>query len=234
MVKYIPLGGTRSNGSFALVDEDVYDSLIKYRWWCNSDGYPIRIEYENGKYKKQIFMHKEILKVPKGKQVDHINRDKKDNRISNLREVTPSQNQANRGLDSHNTSGYKGVSFDKKAKKYRAYVRKDGKTYNLGFYTEREQAAKAYNLKATELFGEYANLNDVDHTGFKLNIRKRHSQYRGVSKIGDVWTSTLIHDGKHLYLGRFKEEKDAARMYNFWALDLFGEFAKLNVIKEAQ
>jgi hypothetical protein len=234
LAKVIPLGGKRANGKCALVDDDMYETLSKHNWWCNSDGYAIRIEYKNGRYYRQIFMHKEVLSVEKGFQVDHINRNIIDNRRSNLRPATPSQNQVNRVALSHNTSGFKGVSLDKEANKWRAYVIKDGVQMNLGFYESKEDAAKAYNLKAFELFGEFALLNDVDHVGFKLNTREKYSKYRGVSfdKRNHKWTATLIIQGKHKHLGRFESEQDAARMYNFWAIDLLGENARLNVINE--
>lgn len=236
MTKLIPLGGKRANGKSAFVDDDVYEILSKHNWWCNSDGYAIRIEYKNGKYHRQIFMHKEILKVERGFQVDHINRNIIDNRRSNLRPATPSQNQINRVALSNNTSGFKGVSFDTKAGKWRAYVIKDGNQMNLGFYDLKEDAAKAYNTKAVELFGEFALLNDVNHAGFKINTRDKYSEYRGISfdKRNGKWTSTLIINGKNKHLGRFDSEHDAARMYNFWAIDLYGEFARLNVIKEEE
>lgn len=234
LTKLITLGGKRANGKCAVVDDDVFEVLSKYNWWCNSDGYAIRIEYKNGRYHRQIFMHKEILSVEKGLQVDHINRNILDNRRSNLRPATPSQNQINRVALSNNTSGFKGVSFDSKSDKWRAYLIKDGDQLNLGFYTAKEDAAKAYNVKAVELFGEFALLNDVDHTGFKINTRKKYSDYKGVSfdKHNQKWTSTLIIKGKNKHLGRFDSEHDAARMYNFWALDLFGEYARINEIKE--
>jgi hypothetical protein len=236
LTKLITLGGKRANGKSAIVDDDMYEVLSKHNWWCNSDGYAIRIEYKDRRYYRQIFMHKEILKVEKGLQVDHINRNILDNRRSNLRPATPSQNQVNRVALSNNTSGFKGVSFDTKGNKWRAYLIKDGEQMNLGFYTSKEDAAKAYNIKAVELFGEFALLNDVDHTGFKLNTRERYSEYRGVSfdKRHSKWTSTIIINGKNKHLGRFDSEHDAARMYNFWAIDLFGDNARLNVINEGE
>lgn len=234
MVKEIQLGGKRANGKCAIVDDDMYEKLSQHNWWCNSDGYAIRIEYKDGRYHKQIFMHKEVLKVEPGLQVDHINRNNIDNRRANLRPATPSQNQANRVVLSNSTSGFKGVSFDGKSNKWRAYVIKDGEQINLGFYEIREDAAKAYNVKASELFGDYAVLNNVNHSDFQIKVRKRYSRYKGVSfdKRHNKWTATIINKGKHKHLGRFTSEQDAARMYNFWAKDLFGDEAKLNVIKE--
>jgi hypothetical protein len=231
----IPLGGKRSNGRCTLVDDSDYETLSKHNWWCNSDGYAIRIEYEDRKYKRQIFMHREIIgDVPKGMQVDHINRDMKDNRRDNLRIVTPSENQINRTTLSSNTSGYKGVSYDKKSEKWRASVIKDGVQHHLGFYINKEDAAKAYNAKAFEFYGEKALLNDVDHDGFIIKTRRKHTNYHGVTKMKNKWYSYIVINGKSKYLGSFDSEHDAARMHNFWAVDIHGEDAKLNVIKEQE
>ena len=236
MVKEIKLGGKRANGKVTLVDDEFYDNLSKYNWWCNSDGYAVRIEYENRKYKRQIFMHKEILKVKKGFQVDHINRDILDNRINNLREVTPSQNQMNRGVLKTNITGFKGVSFDKSSSKFRATITKEGKTQHLGFYETSEEAACAYNIKARQMYGEYALLNKItiDESTFRFTTIDKTCCYRGVTKLknGGVFVASISCNKKQHYLGRFDNPHDAARMYNFWAMDLFGELANLNVIKE--
>jgi hypothetical protein len=94
--------------------------------------------------------------------IDHINTDSLDNRKGNLRPATRQQNSANarkqiRKSGKPCTSKYKGVSFTQG--KFRAVIRCSGKTYQLGCYTNEEEAASAYNAKAKELFGEYAYLN---------------------------------------------------------------------------
>ena len=58
-------------------------------------------------------------------------------------------------------TGYKGVCFIESLQKYRAYINKDGKQHNLGLFYKKEDAAEAYNRAATELFGEYARLNEI-------------------------------------------------------------------------
>jgi len=94
-------------------------------------------------------------------QVDHINRDRSDNRIDNLRWVTAQQNDFNRTKRKETSSSYKGVSWHKKNNKWSSYIRIDGKLMSLGQFDEETEAARAYNEKATELFGEHANLNVI-------------------------------------------------------------------------
>ena len=91
------------------------------------------------------------------KVVDHINRDKKDNRIENLRKATFQQNSANSRIPSHNTSGYKGVCFDKKQNAFMSYITFNGKFKFLGYFKTPEEASDAYFKKAKEFFGEFAS-----------------------------------------------------------------------------
>jgi hypothetical protein len=81
------------------------------------------------------------------KQIDHINGIKDDNRIANLREATNAENAQNLGKNKNNTSGYTGVTFDKRSGKWMAQIKKDGKNYNLGLFNTREEASDTH-LKA--------------------------------------------------------------------------------------
>ena len=150
MTKEIPL----TKGKVALVDEEDFEELSKHRW--SFDGrYAIRME--DG---KKIYLHREALKVGEGKVTDHVNRDRLDNRKSNLREASYQQNSSNSKLHSHNTSGYRGVYKYKKL--WRAAVTFDGKQVSCGYFKTKQEAAIAYNEKATELFGEFAYINEIN------------------------------------------------------------------------
>lgn len=92
---------------------------------------------------------------PLGK-VDHKNRNPTDDRWKNLRCCTQSQNLANVESWSHNTSGFKGVYFNKQNNKWHARITKNKKTYHIGFFTDKVVAAKAYIKKAKEINGEFA------------------------------------------------------------------------------
>ncbi len=91
---------------------------------------------------------------------DHANRNKLDNRRSNLRPVTKQGNKANSNLHSNNTSGYKGVSWSKSVGKWCANIRVNGRLICLGYYTEAEEAAAAYDTAAVKYFREYAATNN--------------------------------------------------------------------------
>lgn len=88
--------------------------------------------------------------------VDHINGIPSDNRLTNLRLATRSENMANMRKPRSNTSGTKGVSWDKEREKWRADIRINGKGVNLGRFNTKEGASSAYRVAANEIFGEFA------------------------------------------------------------------------------
>lgn len=146
----------------ALIDDDDYEKLSKIKWYYRkNEGYAVGNlpSPEKGVYPK-VLMHRYIMDAPKGKQVDHINGNKLDNRKSNLRIATASTNKANCGLRKSNTSGYKGVSIQKgRTKKWAAQIKVDYNRIHLGYFYTKEEAALAYNEAALKYFGEFAKLN---------------------------------------------------------------------------
>jgi hypothetical protein len=89
-------------------------------------------------------------------QIDHINGNRADNRIANLREATDSQQRANSATHKNNTSGSRGVSFYAKHNRYKAKIAYNGTTHYLGWFKTREEAEDAYRRAATRLFGEFS------------------------------------------------------------------------------
>lgn len=89
--------------------------------------------------------------------LDHIDGNRENNAIDNLRACTHSENNANRKLSDKSISGLKGVSYD--GKKWAAFIKKDGKSKHLGSYSTKEEAYSAYCKEAKELFGEYARFD---------------------------------------------------------------------------
>jgi hypothetical protein len=95
-------------------------------------------------------------------QVDHIDRDPLNNHISNLRWATSGENSRNKSSYKNSSSKYKGVSFSKTKKKWISMLSINNKDNFLGYFYCEKEAALAYNKKAKEMFGEFANLNDIE------------------------------------------------------------------------
>lgn len=146
-----------------LIDDEDYDLVSKYIWYASPNT--VGGFYASTKIKdtnSTLYSHRLIMGFPKGMVVDHINHDTLDNRKSNLRICTQSQNAFNRGLQRQNTSGYKGVHFYKRKDKYMAYIDVNRKRIHLGYFKTAQEAAKKYNEVALFLVGEYAHLNKLD------------------------------------------------------------------------
>lgn len=146
----IPLGVDAKDG-YAIVDKE-FAYLDKYKWTLSHWGYV----YSS---KPSLKIHRVILDAPEGVNVDHMNNDPLDNRKSNLRLCSQMDNSKNQKLSIKNTSGYKGVSYDKRVKKYEAYVKSDYKRYQVGYFDDPREAAIARDKKALELHGEFAKTN---------------------------------------------------------------------------
>ena len=132
---------------FAIVDDEDFDFLSQWKW-CYSHGYAIRNNYPET---KKIYMHRVINKTPEGLETDHINRNTLDNRKNNLRSVEKIENIHNVGLRKTNTSGYKGVYWNKLNKNWRVIIGVNGKSLEIGSFklmTEailnRQQAERMY------------------------------------------------------------------------------------------
>ena len=123
-----------------------------------SNGYIcVGINHNSYRAHRLIFlMHKGYLP----KTIDHINRDKLDNRIENLRAATVSQNQYNRKTNANNTSGYKGVSWHTENKNWVGRINLEGKTIHLGAFDNVEEAAEVVRKAREELHGNFANHGD--------------------------------------------------------------------------
>jgi len=147
----IPLG-TNAKVGFAIVDEE-FKSLDKYKWYT-SCGYAV--SKIDDKMKK---MHRLIVDAQVKEHVDHINRNKLDNRKHNLRRCTSSQNSANTSTSKNNTTGFKGVFKQTYSFNYFAQIKKARKVYYIGSFKTAIEAAQAYDKKAIELFGEYTLTN---------------------------------------------------------------------------
>ena len=160
-----------TQGRFAKVDPEDYIRLSQFRWHCKVNKnaiYAVRTEMCSGR-SKRIYMHCVIANTPPNLVCDHINHSGLDNRKTNLRNCTIQQNNANSRSAASASSKYKGVCWNKKRKKWYAYIKKDGVQYNLGCFTCETAAARAYDAAAKRYHGEFAALNfgtlDTARTG---------------------------------------------------------------------
>lgn len=150
-----------------IFDEESYKLYLKFNWHISMKHSNTQYLYRtvrqgNNKPRKSLRFHRELLKCSSKLLVDHINGNGLDNRLENLRLVTPSQNTMNsKKTQKLKTSKYKGVSFCKREKKWRLQVVKNNKVVARGYFNTEIEAAKAYNKAAQELFGEYAKLNEI-------------------------------------------------------------------------
>jgi len=151
-VKTIPLG----EGVYAYVDAADYEWLNQWHWRVHG-GYAARHEK-----RKVVFMHRELMKPPPGKIVDHANGNKCDNTRINLRNITRRQNMHNKRKQAGASSIYKGVTYNKKSRRWRACVDLGKERFYLGQFDSEVEAARAYDYKAVELFGEFARPNFPD------------------------------------------------------------------------
>lgn len=110
---------------------------------------------------KHYLAHRVALAIVEGEwprqHVDHINGDRTDNRLCNLRHATRSQNLQNKGVRRDSRSGIKGVAVDPRGK-WRAKIRANNRIYNLGYFASAEEAAEAYRIAAEKLHGEFARI----------------------------------------------------------------------------
>lgn len=148
----------------AIYYEQIKNSGLK--WYLSDYGY-VRAKWNDEENNiQQISLHEAIaqlsdIKVPNGHNIDHKDRNKLNCLDDNLRICTNPQNNQNRGKQNNNTSGHKGVSWNKRYKKWEAKIRVNGKPVHLGYYSIIEDAARAYNTAAIKYHGEFAVLNVI-------------------------------------------------------------------------
>ena len=157
MVKEIYLSNYKE---IILIDNSDYEMLMQYNW-CIADGYAITSLEING-IKTTKRMHQFLLDTLSGLEIDHIDNNRLNNQRKNLRMVTHQQNMMNKSKQNGCSSKYKGVCWDNSRNKWISYIKKNNRCKHLGRFNNEKDAANAYNERAKELFGEYANLNEVD------------------------------------------------------------------------
>lgn len=147
-----------TQGKFALVDPDDFERVSLYKWHAHlgpgSSGFRAR----SGS--KSLYMHRFIMNASSDDKrlIDHINGNPLDNRKANLRFASHTQNVCNSKIRSDNTSGFKGVHWFPHKNRWVAVICVEGKNRCLGYFREKEDAARAYEQAAHKYFGEFARL----------------------------------------------------------------------------
>jgi len=146
-MKKIDLSTKTYPNVYAFVDDADFELLNQWKWSTNSIGYAVRFKYIgriNGKPKyKPVYMHRVINNTPIGLETDHIDRNKLNNQRHNLRSVNKSQNGRNKNINPRNTSGFTGVYWFKRLKKWRARILIDRKEISLGYFLNIKDAVIA-------------------------------------------------------------------------------------------
>jgi hypothetical protein len=167
-MKRIPLSGKHGIGKFAIVDDEDYDRLVAMGKWQarhhRGKTYASHGTSDKNDKKITLLMHRVISNAPRGVPVDHADGNSLDNRRSNIRLCNFQQNSSNARTSKKNTSGYKGVSFQGgtfRAKPWRVQIQYKKRKIYLGNFLTKQEAARTYNQKAVELFGEFAWINPI-------------------------------------------------------------------------
>lgn len=163
-MKQIPL----TKGQFALVDDEDYQRVIQHKWSAsrsiNGNVFyaKTRLKEGRGLQNRIVAMHRIILGVTDPNiHVDHINGIGTDNRRSNLRLCSRSENGANRSATRVSSTGYKGVYCYNAKYGWVARIVHEGSSVYIGTFPTPEDAARAYNEAALRYHGEFARLNEI-------------------------------------------------------------------------
>ena len=155
-------------GKFAIVDPSDYECLSEYKWHLAESpagSYAARWGRTVNNKRKKIWMHREVIDIPKNMVCDHINGIRLDNRSANLRPATVSQNVCNSPkLKIGTRSKYKGLEWDKTQRKWKARIQVNRKRIYLGSFSTEINAAKAYDEAAHKYHKEFARPNFPDST----------------------------------------------------------------------
>lgn len=146
-----------TQNQFALVDDQDFKSINSFKWYANRQR-GIYYALRKGEERSIIKMHQQIMgKYPEGRPIiDHIDSDGLNNQRNNLRFATYQENGMNRRLGKNNKSGFKGVSWNKRANKWQVITKLNGNSINLGEFKEIKDAINAYQKFIGINHGEFA------------------------------------------------------------------------------
>ena len=149
------VGWTSNTNKEFYFDLEDYEKIKKYCWYEKDDG---AIVCKSGSI---IYMHRLIMDAPNELQVDHIYHNRNDNRKSMLRIANSTQNTINRSMQSNNTSGYVGISWNKQYRKWHAYISIYNKRINIGYFDNIQEAVIARKQAEEQYFGDWKYKNNT-------------------------------------------------------------------------
>lgn len=152
------MSGKKGQGVFALVDNEDFEIVSKFRWRLNGDGYVVANGKEGTK-SRILRLHQLICPAPTGLATDHANRDTLDCRRSNLRLATKFQNNFNRRPQKNKRSKYKGVCWYYKKNYWHVRIYFEYTQIHIGSTRDEAEAGYLYDQVALQLFGDFAYLN---------------------------------------------------------------------------
>jgi hypothetical protein len=221
-MKEIVVCSKKYGDRIALVDDEDYEKLYKFRWslWAR----PKNNQYyaETTINKKKVFMHRFLMGFPDKKNVDHIDGNGLNNQKTNLRICTQFGNTKNRIGNQISTSKYKGVC--KHRGRWLCQIHIGEEKYFLGYFDSEIDAAHRYDYEAIKYHGEFVKLNDPDfdyskYSPPKISDRKKNrcsSIYKGVGfhKQSKKWRARIRINEQDINIGMFNSEIEAAKAYN--------------------
>lgn len=152
------IGYTYNTNKQFIFDADDYEKVSKYHWYEESNGY---IRSSSKKKENRFHIHRLIMGLPCNMNIDHINHNTFDNRKSNLRIVTVSQNAMNHVLGAKNTSGTTGVVWVKSRSNWKAEIKINGESIYLGSFDKFDDAERVRKEAEEKYFGEYSYDNSM-------------------------------------------------------------------------
>lgn len=229
MAKKIPL----QNGMFAIVDEEDYERCVEYKWLVYKSRNTLQVANTNNLTLSRFILNcKDKNRFASRKDTSVL-----DFRKINLINVDRRTMLQMRRGNSGTSSKYKGVSWNKRLQRWKAYIRINRKQKHLGYFAREKSAAAAYNKSAIDIFGEHAFVNKINENNNVLPQKiEKQAQYRGenrtgfkgVSEKGNGWQASIGHNYKSIYLGYFDTKDQAAKAYDEEAYEIYGERAMLN------
>lgn len=141
------------------IDDEDYERIKNFNWGIAVKKNVPYIQATTKAPRKTIQLARLIMNAEAGYLIDHVNGDTLDNRKENLRAASKKTNAQNMKPNANTTSKYKGVCWDKFRNKWRASIKVNNRQCHIGRFNLEEEAAKAYDIKAKEHFGEFARTN---------------------------------------------------------------------------